>query len=64
MQIYALFMLLGCFTTLCIPETKRKTLEELAGEDVSAPAANGQGAADNASEEIPKEKTTSNTAAV
>lgn len=32
MQIYALFMLLGCFTTLLIPETKRKTLEELAGE--------------------------------
>lgn len=25
-------MLLGCFTTLLIPETKRKTLEELAGE--------------------------------
>lgn len=26
-------MLLGCFSTLLIPETKRKTLEELAGED-------------------------------
>lgn len=32
LQIFALFMLLGCFTTLLIPETKRKTLEELAGE--------------------------------
>lgn len=33
LQIYALFMLLGCFTTLLIPETARKTLEELNGED-------------------------------
>ena len=32
MQIYALFMLLGIFFTALIPETKRKTLEELAGE--------------------------------
>ena len=32
MEIYALFMLCGIFTTLLIPETKRKTLEELAGE--------------------------------
>lgn len=32
MQIFALFMLCGVFTTLLIPETKRKTLEELAGE--------------------------------
>jgi PHS family inorganic phosphate transporter-like MFS transporter len=32
LQIFALFMLLGCFTTLLIPETKRKTLEQLAGE--------------------------------
>lgn len=30
MQIFALFMLLGVFTTLLLPETKRKTLEELA----------------------------------
>jgi PHS family inorganic phosphate transporter-like MFS transporter len=34
MQIFALFMLCGCFTTLLIPETKRKTLEELSGDDV------------------------------
>ena len=32
MQIFALFMFLGIFTTMLIPETKRKTLEELAGE--------------------------------
>lgn len=32
MQIFALFMLCGLFTTYFIPETKRKTLEELAGE--------------------------------
>lgn len=32
MQIYALFMFCGIFTTLLVPETKRKTLEELAGE--------------------------------
>ena len=33
LQIYALFMFLGIFTTLLIPETKRRTLEELCGED-------------------------------
>ncbi|KAJ5483092.1 Repressible high-affinity phosphate permease [Penicillium diatomitis] len=33
MQIFALFMLCGCFTTLLIPETKRRTLEELSGEE-------------------------------
>ncbi len=38
LEIYALFMLLGCFSTLLIPETKRKTLEELAGEDSSSEA--------------------------
>jgi PHS family inorganic phosphate transporter-like MFS transporter len=32
MQIYSLFMFLGIFTTLLIPETKRMTLEKLAGE--------------------------------
>lgn len=29
MEIFALFMLLGIFSTLLIPETKRKTLEEI-----------------------------------
>lgn len=33
LEIYALFMLIGCFNTLLIPETARKTLEELSGED-------------------------------
>jgi PHS family inorganic phosphate transporter-like MFS transporter len=32
MKIYAFFMLLGVFLTLLIPETKRKTLEQLAAE--------------------------------
>ncbi|KAF3009359.1 Inorganic phosphate transporter pho84 [Neopestalotiopsis sp. 37M] len=38
LEIYALFMLLGVVTTCFIPETKRKTLEELCGEDQPAPA--------------------------
>lgn len=29
MEIFALFMLIGFFTTLLVPETKRKTLEEI-----------------------------------
>jgi PHS family inorganic phosphate transporter-like MFS transporter len=33
MKIYAFFMLLGCFTTLLIPETKRKSLEQMSGEE-------------------------------
>ncbi|KAL6249987.1 acid phosphatase pho5 [Rhinocladiella similis] len=37
MEIFALFMLCGIFTTLLIPETKRKTLEELAGEVPGTP---------------------------
>ncbi|QSZ33421.1 hypothetical protein DSL72_004989 [Monilinia vaccinii-corymbosi] len=32
MQIFALFMFAGLLTSFLIPETKRKTLEELAGE--------------------------------
>lgn len=32
MEIFALFMFLGIFTSLCIPETKRITLEVLSGE--------------------------------
>jgi len=32
MQIYSAFMFAGIFTSLLIPETKRKTLEELSGE--------------------------------
>ncbi|TVY23692.1 Repressible high-affinity phosphate permease [Lachnellula hyalina] len=37
MQIFALFMLCGVFTSFLIPETKRKTLEELAGEVPGTP---------------------------
>jgi PHS family inorganic phosphate transporter-like MFS transporter len=37
MQIFALFMFLGMFTTLLLPETKRKTLEQLAGEVPGTP---------------------------
>jgi MFS transporter, PHS family, inorganic phosphate transporter len=37
LEIFALFMLMGCFTTLLIPETKRKTLEQLAGEVPGTP---------------------------
>lgn len=36
-------MLCGCFTTLLIPETKRKTLEELSGETDHAVAGHGYG---------------------
>lgn len=32
MKIYAFFMVLGCFLTLLIPETKRLTLEHMAAE--------------------------------
>lgn len=37
MQIYAFFMFAGIFTSLLIPETKRKTLEQLAGEVEGTP---------------------------
>jgi PHS family inorganic phosphate transporter-like MFS transporter len=37
MEIFALFMLLGALCTLLIPETKRKTLEQLAGEVPGTP---------------------------
>jgi len=37
MEIYAVFMFAGIFTTLLIPETKRKTLEQLAGEVEGTP---------------------------
>ncbi|ORY63230.1 major facilitator superfamily domain-containing protein [Pseudomassariella vexata] len=47
LEIYALFMLLGCFTTLCIPETKRKTLEELCGEEQPVTAMSSSSAGSN-----------------
>ena len=37
MQIYSVFMFVGIFTSLLIPETKRKTLEQLAGEVEGTP---------------------------
>lgn len=37
MEIFALFMALGVLTSLLIPETKRKTLEQLAGEVPGTP---------------------------
>lgn len=37
LQIFALFMLLGTFFTFLVPETKRKTLEQLAGEVPGTP---------------------------
>ncbi|KAK3688485.1 major facilitator superfamily domain-containing protein [Podospora appendiculata] len=40
LEIYALFMLLGVFSTTLIPETKRKTLEELSGDDDYAASGN------------------------
>jgi MFS transporter, PHS family, inorganic phosphate transporter len=35
-QIFALFMLFGCLSTLLVPETARKTLEEISGEEPAA----------------------------
>ncbi|KAF2731736.1 MFS transporter [Polyplosphaeria fusca] len=37
MQIYSAFMFAGIFTSLLVPETKRKTLEQLAGEVEGTP---------------------------
>ncbi|KAF2835889.1 MFS transporter [Patellaria atrata CBS 101060] len=37
MQIYSVFMFAGIFTSFLIPETKRKTLEQLAGEVPGTP---------------------------
>ncbi|KAE8444621.1 acid phosphatase pho5 [Mollisiaceae sp. DMI_Dod_QoI] len=64
MEIFALFMLCGMFTSFLIPETKRKTLEELAGEVPGTPnydPTNGgvvnksyrQGSEDNSAEITP-----------
>ena len=52
MQIFALFMLAGVFTSVLIPETKRKTLEELSGEnlfheDVEQTSSNNSNERDN-----------------
>jgi MFS transporter, PHS family, inorganic phosphate transporter len=56
-------MLCGCFTTLLIPETKRKTLEQLAGEVPGTPeydpklAVNrGMAGSERGSDEVAKEE--------
>ena len=58
LEIYALFMFLGIFTTLCIPETKRITLEELSGEDQgpTSYSPNGVGLADHQKDPNVEEK--------
>jgi PHS family inorganic phosphate transporter-like MFS transporter len=45
LEIYALFMLLGVGSSMWIPETKRKTLEELAGDDEEYYVSNNTAAA-------------------
>ena len=45
LEIYALFMLLGVGSSTLIPETKRKTLEELAGDDEEYDFSNNTAAA-------------------
>ncbi|KAL1970390.1 hypothetical protein VTN77DRAFT_5550 [Rasamsonia byssochlamydoides] len=48
MQIFALFMLCGVFTSFLIPETKRQTLEELSGEDLYSSSSETVAVADQA----------------
>jgi len=56
MEIFALFMLCGLLISFLIPETKRKTLEELAGEVPGTPnydpAVGGQKEYRNGSEDV------------
>ena len=65
LEIYALFMLCGVFTTLLIPETKRLTLEQLAGEvpgtpqydpHLAGPAHQARSGSDPSQEEYDNEK--------
>jgi len=55
MQIFALFMVCGLITTFLIPETARKTLEELSGEDIgtenSTAPSNNNGVVEKAASE-------------
>jgi MFS transporter, PHS family, inorganic phosphate transporter len=51
LEIYALFMLLGCFSTLFIKETARKTLEELSGDDDYATRVPPANSPDNTNDE-------------
>ena len=60
LEIFALFMLCGIFTTLLIPETKRKTLEQLAGEVPGTPeydpTLGGLHISDRGSDDVAKEE--------
>lgn len=48
LEIFALFMFMGILTSLCIPETKRKTLEELNGEEYVAESSESEYSTDKA----------------
>jgi len=60
MQIFALFMICGLCTSFLVPETARKTLEELSGDE-PAPASQlegpTEGEKENGAEEGAKEVT-------
>jgi PHS family inorganic phosphate transporter-like MFS transporter len=56
LEIFALFMAMGILTTLCIPETARKTLEELAGEDMGSHDGEAPAVRESAKEPHPEEK--------
>ncbi|KAE8352287.1 phosphate permease [Aspergillus coremiiformis] len=57
MQIFALFMLCGCFTSLLIPETKRKTLELMSGEKTPTPSSASASASASAGESASRMET-------
>ncbi|CDR45071.1 CYFA0S16e01728g1_1 [Cyberlindnera fabianii] len=55
MEIFALFMLIGIFTSLLIPETKRKTLEQISEEvhgEVDPSKLNAQQRYDTSSDDV------------
>ena len=52
MEIYALFMFLGIFTTLLIPETKRRSLEELSGEEGTSASESAEANRDKANGKV------------
>ena len=68
MEIFALFMLCGLLTSFLIPETKRKTLEELAGEaplgERGAPIGHTDSEAASSEQDIRSEKRTTGAHAV
>lgn len=66
MQIFALFMLCGGLVSLLIPETKRKTLEFMAGESLESASASLAERTERTdkSEHVPKTVTTSSSGAL